>query len=779
MATGNPPPSTARFGPPSWFGHLEDILYGALAALIYAWFAAICLHGIGSDWQWGHNGYNGAAFYQAARNSLRFHIIGQALYYSGTTPPGVEDIYTHHPMMLHFHLIAAIKLLGDHEWVGRLIPAFYSFAGLGMVHLVAGRTFGRAVALCAIALYALTPLHAVFANMIDHEQGCIFWCLVLIYAYIRWLETPTRAWLAAMLCAVTVAMQFDWPAYYLAFILACHAFGTGLLRGGWNWRWRKEFTLIAVFSVVVLVNAGGFFWWIKHLRGGLAEMGNAFTGRTSATDGYYPRLWARSLDLQGPLLIGLGAAWLPLLVARIARGKAHMGDFAAAAFALMQLTHSLVFKQAGFIHCYWTYYASPALAIGGGLVLVTAVRAAGTAVAWLVEKLRGWQPAILAPALHLGFGALAAVPMLQYQVPATLERMDWGFRGGSGSYIEPYDAQLPEVAFAKTLQQFYPRTTTFYLQHGSMPGRIEFQSSLDAPRAFFDSFSLLPAERQKGKRTVLIADLVHVTDRAGLQRLAQAHPTRVFGRRFFAIEVDDKRASLETFVAQPLPTPGWWRWLVHPDRGPTRWVPATPRQTVAGLFEPQVRIARIQSAGGTGGSPMTWDCAPGEVVATLDGRVTSNGSANLLGGLQASCQPVTARQGSLAAAGALQEGPFYGGNGADGRWHLACNPGDVAIGLHGRAGALVDAVGLVCARHPTVARDATGAAGLRSDATYRTAAQGGPGGLAFELKCPPGSVFWGLRAQGAALIDQVGLACATVDGPFLGAARAPALGGRP
>jgi len=765
--------------PPSWFGHLEDILYGALAALIYAWFAAICLHGIASDWQWGHNGYNGAAFYQAARNSLRFHVIGQALYYSGTVPPGVEDIYTHHPMMLHFHLIGALKLLGDHEWVGRLVPAFYSFAGLGMVHLVTGRTFGRAVALCAIALFALTPLHAVFANMIDHEQGCIFWCLALIYAYIRWLETPSPRWLAAMLVAVTIAMQFDWPAYYLAFILACHALGTGLCRARLSWHWRREFTLVVVFSVVVLCNAGGFFLWIKHLRGGLTEMGSAFSGRSSSTDGYYPRLWARSLDLQGPLLIGLGAAWLPVLIGRIALRKAHMGDFTAAAFALMQLTHSLVFKQAGFIHCYWTYYASPALAIGGGVVLTTAVRSLGSGISWVAQKVQNWPSPLLKPALHLGFGTLAAVPLLNYQIPATLERMDWGFRGGSGSYIEPYDAQLPEVGFAKTLGQFYPRTTTFYLQHGSMPGRIEFQSSLDAPRVFFDSFSTLPAERQKGKRTVLIADLVHVADRAGLRRLAETHPTRVFGRRFFAIEVDDQRASLQRFVAVPQAISGWWRWLVHPDRGPLRWVPERAPVTAAELFTPQVHVVRALSAGGSGGSPMTWDCARGEFVATLAGRVTSNGAAKLLGGLQVTCQPVDVRQGSLVAAAPPQEGPFYGGQGSDGRFHLTCAPGDVAVGLHGRAGALVDAVGLICARGPSVATDAAGTPSLRASNRYRTTAEGGAGGNAFALECPDGSVFWGLRAQGAALIDQVGLACGAIDAAFFASTGTSTMGGRP
>ena len=779
MATSNPSPTASTRAAPPWFSHLEAILYGGACALIYAWFAAICLHGIGSDWQWGHNGYNGAAFWQGARNSSRFHIIGQALYYSGTVPPRVDDIYTHHPMMLHFHLIAALKLLGDHEWVGRLVPAAYSFGSLGMLHLVTGRTFGRATALAALAIFALTPLHAVFANMIDHEQGCIFWCLGLIYAYIRWRETPTRLWLAAMLAAVTVAMQFDWPAYYLAFILACHLLGDGLWRKGLELHWRREWTLIAVFSIVVLVNAGGFFWWIKHLRGGLGEMGSAFAGRSSATDGYYPRLWARSLDLQGPLLLGLGAAWLPLLVGRIALRRAHMGDFAALAFALMQLIHSLVFKQAGYIHCYWTYYANPALAIGGATVIVTCVRGLASGIGWLARKPMNLQLPMLTPTLRLGIGAVAALVLLQVQVPLALAKMDWGFRGGSGSYIEPYDPQLDEAGFAKSLAQFYPRDKTFFLQHGSMPGRAEFQASLDASRVFFDGFQVLPALREPGKRAVLIADLAHLSDRKGLERLAQVHPTRVFGRRFFAIEVDDPKPSLRTYVAQPQPTSGWWRWLVHPDRGPTIWVAEPAPPTVAGLFAPDVRLARVLSAGGNGGSPMAWDCARGEVISALEGRAVPSGGATLVGGIQATCQPIAARGSHVVAAGPAARGPFYGGQGSDGRFEVACAAGDIAVGLHGRAGVLVDSVGLLCARNPTLAADPTGQQRLSLGEVYRTPLGGGPGGLPYTLMCPQGSVFWGLRAQGAALIDQVGLACAAVDAAFVAPAASARSGGRP
>jgi hypothetical protein len=43
-----------------------------------ALFTAASFHGVANYWQWGHDGYNGAAFSQAARNSIRFDVPARA-----------------------------------------------------------------------------------------------------------------------------------------------------------------------------------------------------------------------------------------------------------------------------------------------------------------------------------------------------------------------------------------------------------------------------------------------------------------------------------------------------------------------------------------------------------------------------------------------------------------------------------------------------------------------------------------------------------------------------
>jgi len=277
--------------------------YVAAVCLVLLFFLGACLHGVANYWQWGHNGYNGAAFSQAARNSLRFGIVGPAPYHTDLAPPPRDAIFTSHPLMLHFHLIALYGALGFEEWVGRLVPALYSFFTLVLLFFVVRRLYGAATALVAIVLYALIPLQLIYANMIDHEQGGIFWCLCLLYAHVRWYQTGRWPYLAGAAVAVTMAMQFDWPAYYVAFLIAVHAVVAGIVRRpGWL-RWRPEYTYVAVFSVVVLLNFGAYFAWIASTRGSLDGMVASFRTRSVSPSGYFSTLGGRSLDLHGAVLL--------------------------------------------------------------------------------------------------------------------------------------------------------------------------------------------------------------------------------------------------------------------------------------------------------------------------------------------------------------------------------------------------------------------------------------------------------------------------------------------
>ena len=181
-------------------------------AVLFLLFFLACTHRIGNFWQVGHNGFNGAAFSNGARNTLRHGVIAPALYHTGHGPPPPDQVFVHHPMLLHLHLVALKAAFGHSELVSRLLPASYSLAVLVLLFVAVRRLWGDAMALLSAAFFVLTPMHTIFANMVDHEQPGLFWCLMLVYSYIRWLQTWRRLWFVLTLVSVTLAVQFVWPA---------------------------------------------------------------------------------------------------------------------------------------------------------------------------------------------------------------------------------------------------------------------------------------------------------------------------------------------------------------------------------------------------------------------------------------------------------------------------------------------------------------------------------------------------------------------------------------
>lgn len=689
------------------------------ALVIFATFAAFCLYGAFGPWQWGHNGFNGAAFCQGARNAIRFGISGQALYYTGLETPRSDLIYTHHPQLLHLHLIAMFRVLGQAPWVGRMIPVFYSVATLILIHRIGTVLWDRTHALVATALYAFTPLHTIFANMIDHEQGAIFFVLLTVYHYVRWLESYSRARFVVILLAITAAAQFDWPAYYIAFFLALHAF----VRAVRARRWCPEWTFLVVFSLVVLANFGGFFLWIRSVRGSLSEMGQAYAHRTNMMQGYARQLYNRMVDMHGPVILWATGLWVPLKIAR--RRELQSRDLIPACFFAAQIIHSTVFKSAGFIHSYWTYYLGVATALGGAEVLITIAR-------WtLARREIGMFVAIMlsvACALHL--------------VIRSFLRLRWAYADGTGSYIVPYPDQGPEIRFAELLGRTFDRADTFYAVHLSLNVRIEFHWYHDTPFENRNELTMIDADPRRGKRVILLVDTSKTGARATIARLLHTHPSWIVDRRFVAIELTLPGRAVHAFRTETSPASFIHRWFVDPLHAPMRYVADDPDAALAALDYPDTKFESETSW--RGGTRFEWDCATDEIIAGLEAAPSDE--SKVVARLRGHCRKVDGRDSTPTQ--------WWGGRSALVPTVMSCPPGSVMVGIHGRSSRFVDAIAPVCAPLHGKQPD--------SDHAILLAPIGGPGGNPIKILCPYDMVVRGLRVRAGALIDSAGIACGTL-----------------
>ncbi|MBN1656307.1 MAG: glycosyltransferase family 39 protein [Deltaproteobacteria bacterium] len=368
------------------------IAFAVAYGMIVLTQCAFAIHGIDNFWQKGHNGYNGAAYHQAARNSLRFGYIFPDQYscdYKKREPN--KSLYTHAPLGLHAHVTLSVWLFGDSVRSVRLVPALYGILATIALLAVVRRHWGDLFALVAGAIYVLLPINHSFANMVNHSTGFIFWSLIALACYLKWaqtaeIETPGSRrprtglfrsdcrWLAAVFAASLMAMFWDWPAYYVMFAIAIHWLylsydaAHGKLRHfrGLN----REHLALTLFCLFVLANFVGFFFWVRSALGNFDDVLASINMRTYPMAGDTQKVWTNTLKPAfSPLLIAMGLLWVFGFVVRHARNQARHRDLIPLAFFFAGCLHLLLFKRTAVIHIYWPWPLNPFIAIASASVL--------------------------------------------------------------------------------------------------------------------------------------------------------------------------------------------------------------------------------------------------------------------------------------------------------------------------------------------------------------------------------------------------------------------------
>ncbi|MBI5518287.1 MAG: hypothetical protein HY909_31235 [Deltaproteobacteria bacterium] len=204
-------------------------------------------------------------------------------------------------------------------------------------------------------------------------------------------------------------------------------------------------------------------------------------------------------------------------------------------------------------------------------------------------------------------------------------------------------------------------------------------------------------------------------------------------------------------VREPLTWSRFWRnvWLSQPFsllRIPTS--PWHAEQLFCALPTRQVGIR-----GGPGGTAFQVACPAGQVAAAVWVAPTA-GDAPTAARVGIECRGLVpdVSSPSYHSEYAVQ---YAGGTVQTQEARLGCGPGELLVGLQGASGALVDRVGILCA--PATME---GGAEPRWRSPHPGGAHGGAGGFPWELPCPPGSVLVGVGGRGGELIDAIGPVCA-------------------
>jgi len=320
--------------------------------------------------------FNGACWSQSAHNTLRAGLLATAgvpsAFYFGPLPIPPSGYYAHHPPLLSLMLAGLFTVLGEREWVARLLPIAFSVAGVVLLWTLIKDCAGRRTATFGTMLFAAMPMELFYGRMVNFEPINLVWMLGALLCLRRWEQTGGRGWRNGVLIAMVLSLWTAWLGYVFVLILCVHFFTT---RGKRNPRLALLLLTLCIASIVL------FLLQIYSVQPtawrDLIEALNRRMGSQSVASrpNFTWKDWGRTVGA-GLLthihavawaLAAIGTVWL-LRRAKTDERLRWLG-WVALCFFMLSLSYIVAFRNASYIHPYASFYFMVPVAIAGGIAV--------------------------------------------------------------------------------------------------------------------------------------------------------------------------------------------------------------------------------------------------------------------------------------------------------------------------------------------------------------------------------------------------------------------------
>lgn len=543
-----------------------------LAAQIF-----LSLFGLSDLWTRGHNGWNGAAYQNAARNSIRWNAPFPVQYATENRPPGPEELYSHAPLGLHVSNVAGVLVFGDREATIRGLAAFWNVAALCMLFAIVRRLWGGWHGVLAAAVYVALPINAIYANMPSHSTGFIFFSLPCLFSYVR--RDPNVPWswfgFVVFLLLFGLCASWDWPAYYLAFAIAAH-WVLSLFSPNAG---RRDRTQLLLFIGWVCALFLGHFALTQWFVGDVFELIGTFRYRAGVPSRHFRTHLLRVPALMFTwTLLALGLLWLLAWPVRVLRRTASRRDLIPLAYLFAGLVHYFLFRRSAIVHSYWAWPLLPFFAIAVSSTLFAMADQVEQVIHQRLGLRLGEQKARTLSILATASLGVLLLPLLYRDAKLVPRARQVGgsmwFVANVRGRIEPYDSGRAELRFAKQVKAWTDRTTGVLLHPGFRPKRLEprFDITLDRETKRWASQPEVPDEAHPGVDAwVFLAPVDAFTPEARAQMASQHRYRQIDDYFMLDLRRDQPGIEIWRSVEQPIDA-GWW--MFH------------------SAFEPPVRLQR-------------------------------------------------------------------------------------------------------------------------------------------------------------------------------------------
>ncbi|MEO6787656.1 MAG: glycosyltransferase family 39 protein [Chthoniobacteraceae bacterium] len=342
---------------------------------------------------------NGAAWSQSAHNTLRAGLRATAgvpsAFYFGSLAIPPDGYYTHHPPTLSLMLTGMFAMLGEKEWVARLLPIGFSFAGVVLLWLLVKQCAGRRAAAFAVIVFASAPMELVYGRMVNFEPVVLVWMLASLLSLRRWESFRSAAWRNAAAAFLVLAMWTAWLGYLFALTLCIYFL---IARHDRRPRFALSLITLAVLSLVLfflhirLANPDAWRDLMASFNERLAR-----AGIEVAWSDWGKRMAVSLTDHIAPAAWALGAAGAAVAWSRRRKDVSlRWLGWAAFCFAVFSAFYVTVFRNASMIHDYAGFFFTVPVAMMAGVAI-------DALAAWCALRGCGWRLAGVFSLLALSF----------------------------------------------------------------------------------------------------------------------------------------------------------------------------------------------------------------------------------------------------------------------------------------------------------------------------------------------------------------------------------------
>jgi hypothetical protein len=296
--------------------------------------------------------------------------------------------------------------------------------------------------------------------------------------------------------------------------------------------------------------------------------------RSSVPAGYWERVLPRIVShYHLPALI-LSSVWIFGFVIRIFIRKISIRDIIPLFFLFTQITHQMIFRNAGFIHSYWPYHAAPFVAIASASSIIFLAQKvygfliyAGTRIKikWSLEKV-----------MHTTGIAVSSILVISYFTNGIIYSADAFIKGRTGNETldeyKPHDHE--RILFAKEISGLTTRQETILI-HNSFEYFVHFLYYLD--RQVIDiknpDENSMKSILEKKKAAGMIMDISNnKVNRSLYDFLLSQWESRIYENKFMFIDFRKPGQKSVKFGIRELESSIFHKWFVNYVDPPAEWI---------------------------------------------------------------------------------------------------------------------------------------------------------------------------------------------------------------